>query len=309
MALVSLAQISFQSGRWQASESNLKIDTDTGDVHTPGGVLTPIGGIAGYFVNKTGADSKKGTIVHISNVLDRAVDIIDSSGFDGIGFVYQDGVPDGEEMLVVTGGSSAEVLVQDGLAAVRAGWCRPSDTQLGRALVGTSAVPGQTPPDTLTVTVGTIQSGDVTTLAASDGVLLDIKEDNATPGMDVILDFNTEGKPELLEIGVRYKGETSIALQAWNYTTAAWDVLQNIATSASLANVSLGLGADYWDISTGNSRVRFYQADPGVVSRQLYLDNAYMTVTSATHFKEIGHCQESKDAGTDVLVRITPHWN
>ena len=87
--------------------------------------LTPEGGMAVYFINKTGAPS----ITEASE--DFAVDIADADETDIIGTIYQDGIADGELVLVVISGI-ADVLLEDNSAATRGYWCRISETQAGR---------------------------------------------------------------------------------------------------------------------------------------------------------------------------------
>jgi len=104
-------------------------------------LLTPIGGIAVPFINKTGAASIKGTLVNTEASIDFAVDIVDADEPDIIGAIYQDGIPDGDEVLVVITGC-AEVLIEDGTAATRGYWCRASVTDAGRADITNAAPPG-----------------------------------------------------------------------------------------------------------------------------------------------------------------------
>jgi len=71
--------------------------------------FTPEGGIAIKLLNDTGAISIKGTVVHASLSIDNGVSIIPVDNPDPIGIVYDDGIPDGEYIWVVTQGK-AEVL-------------------------------------------------------------------------------------------------------------------------------------------------------------------------------------------------------
>lgn len=95
-------------------------------------ILTIEGGIAIPMINKTGAASIKGTVVDPSTTTDLAVVAEEISGIDPIGIIYQDGIPDGDLVLVVISGI-AEILIQDAMAVVRGDWAGTSDVTAGRA--------------------------------------------------------------------------------------------------------------------------------------------------------------------------------
>jgi len=124
------------------------VSTLSGDVSTLLGivgsgdmVLTAEGGVAVKMTNKTGADTVKGTVVEASDSVDRAFDICPADELDPIGVVYEAGVPDGSEALVVMYGI-AEVLLEDGTASTRENWVGVSASQAGRANATTAAPPG-----------------------------------------------------------------------------------------------------------------------------------------------------------------------
>jgi len=83
------------------------VDTNTGE-----------SGIAQKILNKTGVNSVKGTIVSQSTVTDFGF-ILQANEFDGIGVVYEAGVPDGSYAWVWKVGSRAQVLWADGQSATR----------------------------------------------------------------------------------------------------------------------------------------------------------------------------------------------
>lgn len=79
-----------------------------GDLETMNVKLTPEGGIANKYINKTGGVSVKGTVVAIYNttainnaVMKSTVDIPDA-----IGVIYEDGIADGKDVWVVTSGKA-----------------------------------------------------------------------------------------------------------------------------------------------------------------------------------------------------------
>lgn len=93
---------------------------------------TPEGGIAIQFINKTGAVSKKGTVVECSSTTFNAAGIVPADEADAMGIVYDNGIADGVLMWVVTGGK-AQVLLEDGTATTFDNWVRVSPNDAGRA--------------------------------------------------------------------------------------------------------------------------------------------------------------------------------
>lgn len=105
--------------------------------------LTKEGGLFQKFINKTGAASVKGTLVHASDTDDNAVETEEADGLDAIGAIYDDGVSDGDLVRVVTSGKS-QVLLEDGTASTRGYWCRTSITDAGRVDITNAAPTGGT---------------------------------------------------------------------------------------------------------------------------------------------------------------------
>jgi hypothetical protein len=66
--------------------------------------MTSEGGFATRVINKTGAASVKGTIVEADKSVDNAVALAGIDDPDPCGIVYENGVPDGGFMYVVTTG-------------------------------------------------------------------------------------------------------------------------------------------------------------------------------------------------------------
>ena len=87
-------------------------------------------------INKTGANSVKGSVVSISDTTDNAFRLNPIDGDMPIGVVYQNGVADGSLCLIITGGI-AEVLLVDGVASTRSYIGYSSSTVAGR--IDTSA--------------------------------------------------------------------------------------------------------------------------------------------------------------------------
>ena len=88
----------------------------------------------GYYItliNKTGANSVKGTIVIASTTTDNAIDIAPKNSDSPIGVILEDGVPDGSLVKVVISGK-AYALLENGESSTRGYWCEVSSTQAGR---------------------------------------------------------------------------------------------------------------------------------------------------------------------------------
>ncbi len=88
--------------------------------------FTPEGGLYQTFLNDTGTNSIKGTIVCASPLTDNAVSLAPASSILPLGVIYEDGVKQGGTVKVVVYGK-AQVLLKDGNAAVRGYWCGVSD--------------------------------------------------------------------------------------------------------------------------------------------------------------------------------------
>jgi hypothetical protein len=101
--------------------------------------FTPEGGIAFRMINKTGAASVKGSMVAPASAITNGF-VLQSSEFDTIGAVYEDGIADGELCWVVKLGT-AEVLLEDGTDAAAGNWVRASDVD-GRADASLAQPPG-----------------------------------------------------------------------------------------------------------------------------------------------------------------------
>ena len=81
-------------------------------------------------INKTGVASVKGTIVE-AHTNDFSFKVADASSNHAIGIVYNDGVPDGSECLIINNGQ-ADVLLKDATASTAGNWTKTSDVA-GRA--------------------------------------------------------------------------------------------------------------------------------------------------------------------------------
>lgn len=105
-----------------------------GDFRFGSAMMTDIGGFATKFTNSSGGVLKKGTGVHLSEVIAASVVAV-TDELDCIGFVYAD-TADGADCWVVVAGV-AEALLKNGTAATVGWWTKASATA-GRVEVTTS---------------------------------------------------------------------------------------------------------------------------------------------------------------------------
>lgn len=88
--------------------------------------FTSEGGIYQTFINRTGADSVKGTIVVASTSYDDAVSIAPANSSFPIGVIYENGIANGSAVKVVVYGK-AQVLLKTDETAYDGYWCGVSD--------------------------------------------------------------------------------------------------------------------------------------------------------------------------------------
>lgn len=105
--------------------------------------ITDEGAIAVQLINKTGAPSVKGTLVHIyhATAVDLAFGPADIGELQSVGAVYENGIPDGSLCFVCIGGI-VDVMLQDATASTRGNWVRTSTTTAGRVDATNAAPPG-----------------------------------------------------------------------------------------------------------------------------------------------------------------------
>lgn len=96
-------------------------------IGSSGNGFTSEGGMYQVFINKTGSNSTKGTIVVASTTTDNAVGLAPGETKMPIGVIYESGIADGSPVKVVTYGK-ADVLLKNGESATHGFWCAVSDT-------------------------------------------------------------------------------------------------------------------------------------------------------------------------------------
>lgn len=125
------------SHRWDDERGvpALQIDDDGhvifGDANAA--ILTPEGGTAVWLINRTGAESVRGTVVTLGTA-PQSVKKVVAGVPNAIGSIYSSGVADGQPVRVVISGI-AWVLFEDGMAPTIGYWVGSSANVDGRAQV------------------------------------------------------------------------------------------------------------------------------------------------------------------------------
>jgi len=138
----------------------------------------------------------------------------------------------------------------------------------------------------------TLSNGTSTSLVADlqtfgDGSFYTIVEATGAPGINLIVDFTSVTGFTWVNVVAQYTGSTThgVALQLYNWSTAAWDTFDavetgyaDIATASGyiLGNHDFVVPSDTNYIGTGandgQTRVRFYHTPSGNASHRLYID-------------------------------------
>lgn len=287
------------------------IDGEWKPMTTPARIfLTPEGGLAVSFINKTGSASIKGEAVQVDVTTDEAMTIA-SDPYVVQGAWYESGVADGDYGYVVVSGIG-EFLLKDGTAAARGHWCRLSDTN-GR-IDATQELPGyELAGDALAYVTGSTFSGTLADTATDDGAYLVMAEAAGSPGLDASIEFTTAELLPSIFLHGRYPWThaNSIQIQPYDYVAAGWDTTVITMTKGTTVDEELfytGLQPRNFDATNSKMKLRIYHQDSGNINHRIYIDKLVLGATaSVEHFKEMGHCLEDASAGTDVLVKVNIH--
>jgi hypothetical protein len=157
--------------------------------------------------------------------------------------------------------------------------------------------------DSMTVTTGGLGSGTVTTTHTLDETSVRIDEVGGSPGMDVELTINTGKIVSLSELIVHsyYSAASSghsVAIQCYNYTTAAWVTFHTLVPATGLEYNAFTLDSNY--LSSGNARMRFYHTASGNINHDLYID--YVAWRSADISAGLIYVKKTGDTMTGDLT-------
>lgn len=274
--------------------------------------ITKEGGFAIRLLNKTGAPTVKGELTQVSVDADEALTIA-SDPYAVQGPWYTSGVEDGESGFVVVSGM-ADVLLEDSTPANRSHWVRLSRVTPGRA-DATFDRPGiEVVGDSVVYTKGSTISGTIADTATDDGNYLEIGEATGAPGIDAAIEFSTRELLSSVLLDGYYTGNhvDSVSAYAYDYVLADWgpNVLFTLSRNGTENEelTYIDLSSDHFDEINGKMKIRFLHPDSGNTNHRLWIDKLVLSAPmSAEHFKEIGHCLQNVDSGTDKLARINLH--
>ncbi|MDO9108513.1 MAG: cytochrome c3 family protein, partial [Coriobacteriia bacterium] len=112
-------------------------------------------------------------------------------------------------------------------------------------------------PTAFSVTTGTIVSGNLASLIATDGDVLNVATDNGTPAMDFRLTFGgTATPPRFINVYGSYSGQHSLSITLYNFTTSTYDEVGVMPrNTTNLWSYPVINGTPY--ISGGEVRIQF----------------------------------------------------
>ncbi len=138
-------------------------------------------------------------------------------------------------------------------------------------------------PSSITLSAGT-PIGDINDLrTAADGNFYSVTEAAATPGSDLVVDFNDIVEFRLVQIIAIYNGAATHghAVQLYNRATKTWDTFADLQNSQEdvtnaggyiLNNVTFFVPDVTNYIGNGNVKVRIYHTMGGNAAHDLYID-------------------------------------
>lgn len=132
--------------------------------------------------------------------------------------------------------------------------------------------------DLLTVGVGTIVSGSVSSLnTKGDSNTLTIQEVLGVPGYDVQVRFQNVVSFNVIHVYMRYTGGHTCQTQLWNHVGAIWETQSSFNNQNGLIDfeISVADSFKYLDVN-GTAYLRFYHPSTGVATHQLLLDSVHL---------------------------------
>lgn len=272
-------------------------------------LFTEEGGVLMRMINGTGGSSVKGQAVNISPGVDDTY-IAATEPFTVQGFVYEDGVADGEWVWIVRDGI-ADILLEDGYGAAAGNWVRLSTITAGRCI--TQDVPGYSYiPYLATYTTGNVFSGTLAALSSKDTNYYVMQEAVGTPGLDVTFEMEADEVGQVLTIVGYYPDNhaNGVDWSIWDYNLSSWTLVGTFpAGGDSGTQTTLAFPLTVDNISLNTALVRAQHTNAGNTSHRIYLNELKVDATQdVEHFKEVGHVLRNATAGTDVLARINIHF-
>lgn len=135
------------SGSWVSARTtqvsgSMRIQMIGANVRIVDDPTTGESGIQKLFVNKTGANSVKGSVVSMSTTTTRGVRLTPANADNAVGIIAESGIADGSNVWVWATGAIAQVLLENSTAATVGYWAKVSDSVAGRADMTISDPPG-----------------------------------------------------------------------------------------------------------------------------------------------------------------------
>lgn len=158
-------------------------------------------------------------------------------------------------------------------------------------IIGPGDVPVTIHPSSVWVQTGTLNSGNIIDLQASDGGLYDVQEVTGVPGYDVRFIFSQcDLIPNTLVINLTYTGGLghTPSVELYDGEDEAWDTIFNLSDSASGSfNDYIINGLDYQGDGCLHAG-RLYHHDTGDGGHEIEIDEVYLAgrLSQAETFSE-----------------------
>lgn len=131
-------------------------------------------------------------------------------------------------------------------------------------------------PDSVDVIIGTTSSSVSDLQSQYNGNVYVINEENATPGIDLRINFINILRFSRITFSAYYSGRAAhyVELQLFNYVTNMWEIYTTLEVNLGLSLHSFE-SADYADhIKNGNVIMRFEHPPNGVPADDLFINYA-----------------------------------
>ena len=134
-----------------------------------------------------------------------------------------------------------------------------------------------------TINAGTEDFGTYINAQAEDGVLWEVGDEVATPGLDIEWALNAGSRiPHCVHFVGKYVGHpiNDLNVDIWNYDTTDWDTLGTISRSLQIQSLDFdGITSDHVD-GSHNMKVRIQQPAEGRTQDSLFVDHLCVHVES-----------------------------
>ena len=136
-------------------------------------------------------------------------------------------------------------------------------------------------PSSLSVPVGTINSGDVSALNAKDDLnILDVQEVTGVPGFEIQVTYNGVDSFNVLRLTERYIASPTsthlVEIGIWNHVSSAWDVQSSVQNQNGYVSFDLSVANSANYIAAGSVIVRFYHPITGNGAHNILIDEAVL---------------------------------